>query len=233
MTAMNKASKASDQRTEKQEREFRQLMEGICVHATNLALEKIQASKEKWQENVIEKGNQLRTVVADAVLGKLGELTFSLLKRIASAPVPATKEFVLTEEVLKQYNIGWAGENFRKVFLGKKCKAAKAGTTAFHSLQKDSLDPPIIAELGEDAKTAMGHVLWHINQQIKGQAGPLLVNGKWNLAYVEAEDEEGKITPWAVCAGWDSGDRGWGVGADSVGRPYEWDAGSQVLSRDC
>lgn len=157
-----------------------------------------------------------------------------LLKRTGTpVQAPATAEVVLTKELLKkEYNIGWTGDNFAKLFLGKQLKAAPQGAVAFSILQQDSLDKPILDELGEKAVTPLGRLLWHVKQQFKGQEGHLLVNGRTNIVYVEVEDE-GKITLWAMNAYWSSRYGYWDVAADSVEDPSEQRAGVQVLSRDC
>ncbi len=212
---MKKASTASVfQRTQDQEREFRSVMANIAAHVANLALDKIQANRKKWQD-VIEKSDPLRNAVADFVLAKLGELTFSLLKHVTSVSVPAIQETTLTEEFLKkEYNIGYIGNNFRRLFLDKRCKLVPAGSTAFHALQKDSLDPPIMDELGKKATIPLGQFFWHIRQQKNGQAGHLLTNNYMaNIGYVEVGGEDGNGEVWAVGADWNP-DRGyWSVGA--------------------
>lgn len=150
-----------------------------------------------------------------------------LLTKLTTVTVPEAKEFVLTDNVLKEANIyGW--DNFKERFLGKKCPGAKTATLAVHRLEKDSLDQPILAELGDCAETTMDHFVWLVTQQSKGQDGVLLTNSRANIFYIR--DDENVL--WAVYARWYSDDRYWGVGASSVEDPYGWDAGSQVISCD-
>lgn len=160
----------------------------------------------------------------------VGELTIKepdLLRRITTISVPGTKRFVAKDH-LKTANIGWAGDNFNKLFLKKAEENVKDLTIAVDRLEKNSLDASILAELGNRAEINLAHFFWLIEKQSKGENGPLLTNGYANIAYILGID--GNL--WAVGVYWYSGRGYWRVGAVSVEDPVGWSTGCQVLSRD-
>lgn len=160
---------------------------------------------------------------------------FRLLERLPeTVSVPATSEFLVTEELLrdsKKYNIGWFGPNFRRLFFGKPCRATKSARTAFHILQKASLDPPIMAEL-KDSRMELGHMLWFVAQQLNGCKGPLRLNYEPNVGYINVEVQPGKTEPWAVDFHWRSDVGYWGVGAYPVDGENRWFEGRRFLSSE-
>lgn len=151
-----------------------------------------------------------------------------LLSKLTTVEVPFIENFVFTEQVIKEANI-YAWDNFRKLFLGKEEKEAKANRLVIHRLGKNSLDAPIRKELGEGEEITLAHFVHLLKLQSQGQNGVLLTNGYANVAYIKGND--GNL--WAVYASWHSGSRDWHVDARSVEFPYDWDAGRQVLSCDC
>ena len=149
-----------------------------------------------------------------------------LLKHKAVVPVNAIRRFVAREH-LTAANIGSAGPNFQRLFLDKVEENVPAGRIAIRALVKGSLDPEIMVELGRARRvTYLAHFFQILKKQAKGQAGPLSISMA-NVAYCFGGD--GNV--WAVRASWDSVDHSWHVGAHSVGSPYEWLAGRQVLSQ--
>lgn len=152
---------------------------------------------------------------------------FQLLRLVTTVSVDEAKRFVASER-LQAANVGWTGENFKRLFLDKIEKNVPDGQIAIHSLVKGSLDPEIMVELGRARRVIrLAHFFQMLERQAKGQAGPLLTSGAVNVAYCVGND--GNV--WAVYADWDSVDRYWYVVASSIGYPYEWHAGYQVLSQ--
>ena len=139
------------------------------------------------------------------------------------------------------------GDNFKAWFLGKtkeRTSASEAvpgdgpyrtpGATEvalrYYTLNKRSVDGPIIAQLGGVAKaeteTSLAEIAACLQKQASGEPGMLLTNGYANIFYV-------RDSVWALRAvnvDW-YGD-GWSVYADSVEHPNDWSAGSRVFSRD-
>lgn len=152
---------------------------------------------------------------------------FDLLKQIATVSVSGAARFV-AEDHLKEANIGWMGDNFKKLFLKKTEENVGEAAIAVHRLERASKDAPIMTELGNRAEIKLAHFFSLLKAQSKGQEGALAVDGSANIAYIIGDD--GNF--WAVSASWDSGDRCWRVEALSVGLPREWDAGHRVLSCD-
>jgi hypothetical protein len=97
-----------------------------------------------------------------------------------------------------------------------------------HRLERDSLDAPILTELGSHVETKLAHFFELLKTQSKGESDTLLTNGYANIAYIKGND--GNF--WAVRAYWYSGLGYWHVRANSVDYPYRWPAGSLVLSCD-
>lgn len=151
----------------------------------------------------------------------------NLLWQITTVSVSGTEKFV-AKEYLRTANIGYTGDNFDKLFLNKAEKNVEGVNVAIHRLEKDSLDVPILAELGNRAEISLAHLFQLIKKQSKREDGPLLTNGYANIAYIRGTD--GNL--WAVDACWYSGYGYWRVYAYSVEYPNRWYAGRQVLSRD-
>lgn len=160
------------------------------------------------------------------------ELTFKqrkkLLVKVAEVQVVALSRFC-AKDYLKSCNVGWTGDNFRKLFLGDVEENVADTTVAIHRLEQASLDPPIMAQLADRAELKLTHFFELLKKQSKGESGVLLTNGYANVAYIKGND--GNL--WAVSACWRSYcGYYWNVEANSVGDPYRWDDGYQILSRD-
>lgn len=150
-----------------------------------------------------------------------------LLRKVASVVVSGPKKFVV-KNALKDANVGWTGDNFKKFFLGNVEEDVADATVAIHRLEQSSLDAPIMAQLADRTEINLAHLLELLKKQSKGEDGVLLTNGSANVAYIKGSDDN----VWAVSAYWDSGSRDWGLGVGSVEDPFRWNAGSQILSRD-
>lgn len=149
------------------------------------------------------------------------------LHKIATAAVSGAKKFV-AKDALKEANVGYTGSNFDRFFLNKVEEGVGDATIAIYHLERDSLDAPIMTELGSHAEINLAYLFELLKKQSKGESGPLLINGYANIAYIKGSD--GNF--WAVDAGWHSGRGYWSVDARSVEFPDRWGAGYQVLSCD-
>ncbi|MEK7653150.1 MAG: hypothetical protein AAB358_01560 [Patescibacteria group bacterium] len=175
----------------------------------------------------------VKIVGPENVLGILqGELKVTikqpdLLKRVITVAVSGAAKFVASEH-LKEANVGWTGDNFKRLFLEKVEEKVGNATIAIHKLEKASLDVPIMAELGDHAEIQLAHFFALLQAQSKGETGVLLVNGYANIAYIRGID--GNF--WAVYVLWYPGYGYWFLYAHSVEHPDGWLGGGQVLSRD-
>jgi len=235
MTPMTKTSTPSDQvnvRTHEQEAKFSRLMEDIAKHATRMALNKVKVDREGWQR-VLGKGNKIQEEMTDAVLEMIGQCSESCLQCVKSVEVPANGEVIITEQLLREkYNFGWFGDNFRRLFFGRKLNEVSARSIAIHQLKEYCTNQQLKDELGDQAVISFLYALSLVEQQRDGQQGPLLTNGYGNLVIVEIKEKDGKKGFWLVDFDWDSGDRYWVVGANPLGNLGEWGDGYQVLSGD-
>jgi len=83
-----KGTSTPSKRTEDQERKFRQLMADITEHAIDLVLRKVDPDKDGMQE-VLKRGNELKTTVAEATVAKARELAtaHSILRLLTEEPL--------------------------------------------------------------------------------------------------------------------------------------------------
>lgn len=155
-----------------------------------------------------------------------------LLESVTVVKLPQLPEFPAAdrfkEDTKGAVRIWSLGDNFKAKFLKKTEGPCEAMDVKVHKLLKRSRDPAIMTELGSAYELTLSQFFHLIAQQGKGEkAGPLLVNGWANVAYIP--DDDGSV--WAVHAYWDADNGGWSVGARSVGDPLDWYDGRQVLSR--
>jgi hypothetical protein len=134
----------------------------------------------------------------------------------------------LPQRQLKDFNIGWIGEDFKKNFLDKEETDIPDATLSIQKLVRDSFDKDILAELGDKAETKLVYVFNLIKNQLNGNAGPLLTNGNSNVFYIRNKNNE----LWVVGVLWHSYDGCWNAHADPLKDPCEWRAGYQVVSCD-
>ncbi|MCX6760056.1 MAG: hypothetical protein NTW46_01795, partial [Candidatus Nealsonbacteria bacterium] len=116
-----------------------------------------------------------------------GELTLKepdLLKQVETVAVKGAERFVAKDH-LKEANVGWTSDNFQKLFLDKVEESVKDAAIAVHRLERDSLDAPILAELGNRAETKLAYLFELLEKQSKGEKGTLLTNGYANIAYIK------------------------------------------------
>ena len=163
------------------------------------------------------------------------QATSSILDFVRMVALSATTEkFVAGRNFLLNQDGGictFLGDNFRSWFLegDGKVEDAHADTVLrSHKLSKNSVDGPIIVELGGEkvAETTLTEMFALLKNQANGQKGVLLTNGYANIFYVR--DQNNVLR--AVYAFWYGG--GWNVNASGVSYPVAWIAGNQVFSRN-
>ncbi len=98
----------------------------------------------------------------------------------------------------------------------------------YHTLNRNSVDGPIIEQLGGEAKaeTTIAEIAALMTKQGNHENDALLTNGYANIFYVR--DVSGVLR--AVSVLWNGGS--WYVNTFSVEDPYGWCAGNRVFSRD-
>jgi hypothetical protein len=157
-----------------------------------------------------------------AVVAILGEI-------ITTVTIPATTEKFVVKDKFKvdiskeaKVKIAYVGDDFKEWFL-KKIEEPSPGSTVYgRQLNKDSVNGPIIAELGgqEKSETTLSEIYVVMEQrQANGETGEF-------FSYVRDITN----TLRAVRVFWIG--RGWYVGAVSVGGPREWRSGDLVFSRN-
>ncbi len=152
-----------------------------------------------------------------------------LLSPVTTVKIPATGKFFASDHFttnIKAVKFAWFGDNFKQHFLHKEEAPQGEVELKVSQLKKDSLDKPILTELGDKAETNLTSIWELLEKQPNGEQGILLTNGYANIFYVR--DSKGVL--WAVGVYWD-GD-GWGVDADSVEIPFEWFVGFLIFSRN-
>jgi len=158
-----------------------------------------------------------------------------LLESLGTVVVPATtKKFVAKDRFVvdtsrkAKVKISGLGDNFNDRFLNKTEEPISETTLHYHKLRQSSVDKPIIAELGGEAKaeTSLTEMFALMELQGNGENGVMLTNGYANIFYIR--DVAGALC--AVHAYW-RGD-GWRVAAYSVAGPDGWRGGRRVFSRN-
>ncbi len=156
----------------------------------------------------------------------------TLLDFISTINITATTERFVARDKFKLKKDGglcsYFGDNFRRWFLGKIEDPIGEQTLRFAKLRRQSVDGPIITELGGEAKaeTTLTEVWYLMSLQPNGEAGVLITNGWANIFYVP--DSAGVLR--AVGVYWLG--RGWIVNAFEVSNPDSWDEGDRVFSRN-
>jgi len=150
----------------------------------------------------------------------------------------AKTAFVLNTKRRAPVKISYLGDNFISWFLRDEGKTENPPrltdgqvaeqTLRYHTLQRSSVDTPIIAELGGEGKveTTLTELFSLMQKQKHGGKGSLLINGWANIFYIR--DINGVLR--AVSVSWDGG--GWGVSAVSREGPIAWRGGRRVFSRN-
>ena len=159
------------------------------------------------------------------------ELVSTIVVSATTAKLVAKEKFVINTKRNAPVKISYLGDNFKAWFLngdGKTEDPISEQTLRYHKLRQSSVDGPIIAELGGEAKaeTTLSEMFSLMEKQKHGEDGVLLNNGWANIFYIK--DSAGVLR--AVYVHWYVG--GWGVIADSVEGSGRWLGGYQVFSRN-
>lgn len=192
---------------------------------------------------VIMNGKDAVALFVDAVINRTkvaAQTTVQAIINILSTIVctftvaPTTEKFVAKDKFKvdtgKKAGVrtSFLGDNFKEWFLNKIEGPFPGSTVNGRKLEKNSVDGPILAELGgsEVAETTLTELYAAMEAQPNGESGDLLNNGWANIFYIR--DINGTLR--AVDVYW-LGD-GWFVFAHSVEDPSEWNADRQVFSRN-
>ena len=161
-----------------------------------------------------------------------------ILTFLSTITIPSTtSQFVAKDKFVVNMSddapvkISHLGGNFTTWFLngsGKTEDPISGQTLRYAELCKASVDAPIIAELGGEAKseTTLAELFFLVEKQKCGEDGVLLNNGWANIFYVR--DQDGLLR--AVRVGWLV--VGWYLYADALEVPRGWRDGNQVFSRN-
>jgi hypothetical protein len=194
--------------------------------------------QEEALKNILGGDEVCRKILSGKVKVTIEEIKDLLLAFVAEVYVLATKgEFVAREMFVRgidhtaKVKISYLGGNFTEWFLSGKGKTEGPitdQTLHYAKLMTASVDGPIIAELGGEAKveTTLTELYGLMKLQANGEEGALLNNGWANIFYIK--DQNGVLR--AVFVRWH--DVGWHVNALSVEDPSAWDGGDRVFSRN-
>jgi len=154
-------------------------------------------------------------------IGGQGNVVFeTILTLIRTVKVAAQPAITTSKEYFKEAGVVLTGSNFENQFYGLEVAATDEAELAVRKLEQDSLDAPILTELGDKAETSVS--------QFRAFLAENRESTEWFIFYLRGKD--GQL--WAVDAGWSADSGGWRVRASSVSDPGRWSAGRQVVSRN-
>jgi hypothetical protein len=148
------------------------------------------------------------------------------LEHVTSAEIPAIERFVARDH----FAIGAPDVVIKSIsdifvrYFDIVEEQVPAANLQLYRLVEPSLDTSIIAALHDRQETRLSDLWVLLSRQGKGQAGPLLTDGKSNIFYIR----DGKGMLWSLDVSWDDG---WGIDIGSIGGQYPWRAGRQVIAR--
>jgi len=142
-----------------------------------------------------------------------------ILTHIRDFSASAHPAVITSQKFWEDCGVKWMSKDFKTQFVGLVVEAVDAGVLSISKLEKNSLDTPILSELGVNADTTVLHFAELLHQNRK--------SSEVFIGYLRGCD--GNLS--AVYAFWDTDRGGWYVHARSVTRPHEWCAGRQVVSR--
>lgn len=158
-------------------------------------------------------------------------VTTGLLEDAGTITIPAIpardvaslfKETPQNKRSTAEVPIAWMGENAKRITKGLSEAAVAETTLQKRKLVRNSVDIPIIVELGGAQNIRSITTSW--GQMY--EAMKTLDHDHVFIFYIP--DSDGTV--WAVSCGWDSSGGGWGLGADPRTGPDAWDAGHVVVS---
>ena len=150
--------------------------------------------------------------------GGKGKIVFDLLTLLRTVRVAAQPAVTTSDEYFKEAGVVWANDTFKAEFYGLEVPEAGDVELAICSLEEDSLDKPILDELGEKAEISVSQFRAFLAANRKSQ--------EWFIFYLT-----GRNGKRAVDARWGVGYGGWGVYAYSVVNPHRWVQGGRVVSQ--
>ena len=139
----------------------------------------------------------------------------------------AENRFVINTKWDALVKISYLGDSFREWFLGKTEEPTQETTLHYYKLRRNSVDGPIITELGGEAKaeTTLSEMFSLIERQGHGEDGVLLNSGAASIFYIR--DITGSLLGVRVRWRYNS----WQVRARSVEFPYRWHNAHRVFCR--
>lgn len=153
-------------------------------------------------------------------IGGEGKIVFeTILTLPRTVRLAAQSAATTSKEYFQEAGVVSTGSNFETQFYGLEVPAIAEGELAVRKLTKDSLDAPILAELGKKAEISIA--------QFQAFLATNRGLSEWFIFYLRGND--GNL--WAVGAELNADSGGWHVSAFSVANPGRWDTGVQVLSQ--
>ena len=153
-------------------------------------------------------------------IGGQGKVVFeTILTLLRTWTCPAQPAVTTSKEYFEGAGVKWMGKNFEAQFLGLEVLETSKVELAVRKLDQNSLDAPILTELGDKAETSPS--------QFRTFLAANRESTEWFIFYLRGKD--GNL--WAVDANWFVDDAGWNVSAGSVGNRNPWSAGGRVLSQ--
>jgi len=176
-------------------------------------------------------------LIIDAVVGRVKKVKKTLRSFVVSTfTVPATTQkfiakdnFVVDTGRNAKVKIAYLNDNFKDWFMGVTEEAFPGSTIYGRQLENNSVDGPILTELGgqEKAKITLSELYAAMAAQPNGEDGGLLNDGFANIVYVT--DITGALR--AVSVSWVN-NNGWRIVASSVQDRGAWIADNRVFSRN-
>lgn len=153
----------------------------------------------------------------------------SLLKKVTTVKIPATKKFVAKDHFTtesKEVDFSYISADFKKYFLEKTETNIPATTYRISGLIQPSSSTYIVSKLGVATETTLWGLWNMLKKQNKDKQGALLINKYLNVFFIKNKSSEVGVA-YAYFRG-----TGWYIEASSVSYPFIWDAGDQVVSRE-
>lgn len=160
----------------------------------------------------------------DAILpvlrGRAKVVVNSILTFLRAVQISAQAATTTSKEYFEEARVAWISDNFQNQFLGLEVAESPEADLVVSRLEEDTLDVPILAELGDKAEISPS--------QFRAFLAANRGSTEYFIFYLRGKNGE----LWAVRARWHAGYGGWRVSAHSVSRPDGWYTGSLVLSRN-
>ena len=165
-------------------------------------------------------GGEMLAQLLLVVRGRAKVVVSSILTLLRTARIVAQPAVTTSKKYFEEAGVKLVGSNFEAQFYDLEVPATGEAELAVRKLEQNSLDAPILTELGEKAEISVSQF----------RAFLLANHGSSEVFIAYLRGNDGNL--WAVRASWYAGYGGWSVFANSVARPFRWFAGHQVLSRN-